>query len=390
MTDKTVCILGGGIGGVIAANLLAKSVGSKARVVLIDKNPDHVFAPSFLWVLTGQRSPKQIKRSLERLRKKGVDFINAEVEKILPEQNKVQAGGQEIDYDYLVVALGAVSNMSAVEGLNEAAINLYSLDGIIKLKQELESFAGGEIVILIPSKPYKCPAAPYETALLLDAVFRKRNMRDKVNISIYTFEPAPMGAAGPKVGQAVIDLIERHNINYQRQVTIKNISPAKKEVIFENGSGKTADLLITIPPHKAPNLLKEASLTNEAGWVPVDRESLKTKYENIFAIGDVAAVKLEGKYKPDKPLMLPKAGVFAHNEAEVVAKNIASLIKKDNKQVKFDGHGSCFLEVGDGTAAFAEGNFFAVPHPEVSMKGPSRLYHQEKVLYEKYWFIRWF
>ena len=199
-----------------------------------------------------------------------------------------------------------------------------------------------------------------------------------------------MGAAGPKVGQSVVDLIEENGINYQRQMTIKNINPAVKEVIFENGATKKADLLITVPPHKVPDLLKEASLTNAAGWVPVDRETLKTKYENIYAIGDVAAVSLEGKYKPDKPLMLPKAGVFAHNEAEVVAKNVASLIKEDGKQVAFDGQGSCFLELGDGTAAFAEGNFFALPHPKVTMKGPSRLLHQEKVLYEKYWFKRWF
>ena len=138
MPERTVCILGGGIGGVVTANRLSKYLGTKTKIVLIDKNPEHVFAPSFLWVLDGRRRPEQIKRSLSCLQKKGIDFINAEVEKILPEQNVVQTTEQEIRYDYLIIALGAAANMAAIDGLSEAAINLYSLEGILKLKQELD------------------------------------------------------------------------------------------------------------------------------------------------------------------------------------------------------------------------------------------------------------
>ena len=390
MAEKTVCVLGGGIGGVVAATRLKKRLGAQARVILIDKSAYHVFQPSFLNVLAGKREPDQIKKRLDRLQKKGVEFINAEVTEIIPERNLVKVAGREIEYGYLVVALGTESNMAAVNGLEGAAINLYSLDGILRAREALAKFAGGEVVILIPSMPYKCPAAPYETAFLIEAELRRRKVGNNANISIYTFEPLPMPTAGPTVGQAIKELLAKRGINFMPGVTIESVNPETKEVTWTNGETKKADLLITIPPHKAPDVVKKAGLTNEAGWIPADAKTLRTEHENIFAIGDVAAVKLEGKYKPDKPLMLPKAGVFAHHEAEVVAANIAAKITGGAVEKEFDGQGSCFLELGDGTAGFAAGDFFDLPQPQVQMKNPSRRWHIYKALLEKYWFWRWF
>ena len=390
MTGKTVCVLGGGSGGVVVANLLRKYLDPPHEIILVDKNPEHVYAPSFLWVLAGKRRPAEIKKSLHSLERKGIRFINSEVKKILPDKNLVRVNDEEITYDYLIVALGAESNMNAISGLNEAAINLYSLEGILQLKEQLEDFNRGELVILIPSMPYKCPAAPYEAAFILDSQFRKKQFRDEVNISIYTFETLPMPTAGPQIGQMLKELLGKRAINFNPGIAVESINPENKEVIFKDGSKKRADLLITIPPHKSPDVVKEALLTNEAGWMPVDKKTLKTEYNNIFAIGDIATIKLEGKYKPDKPLMLPKAGVFAHKEAHVVAKNIASEIKGTFEQKEFDGKGSCFLELGNGVAGFAAGSFFELPHPKVNMKKPSRFWLYLKILFEKYWLRRWF
>ena len=386
MPEKTICVLGGGIGGVAVANRLKSALGAAGRVVIIDKNPDHVFAPSLLWILSGDRRPEDIKRPLAGLAQKGIEFINAEVKAIKPEESLILAGDEQIHYDYLIVALGARANLAAVEGLADAAINLYSLDGILKLKERIETFGGGEVVILIPSMPYKCPAAPYEAAFLLDAAWRRRGLREKANISVYTFEPLPMPTAGPQVGQAIKGMLAARKIDFNPQMTIKSVS-ADKELVFADGTTKRADLLVTIPPHKAPDIVKTAGLTNEAGWIPVDPKTLKTKFDNIFAIGDIATIKLEGKYKPDKPLMLPKAGVFAHAEAQIVAANIAADIKGSGTRREFDGHGACFLELGDGTAGYSKGDFFALPHPKVSMKGPARRFRLYKVLFEKWWFF---
>ncbi len=390
MSQKTICVLGGGIGGVVAANTLKKSLGSAGRVILIDKNPDHLFAPSLLWVLGGSRQAEQIKRPLARLERKGIEFINAGVSGIDPEHKSLVAGGQTIEYDYLIVALGAESNMPAIPGLDEAAINLYTLAGIEDLKKTLAEFKQGEVVLLIPSNPYKCPAAPYEAAFLLDAQLRKGNADGNISINIFTVEPLPMPGAGPKIGQSIKGLLDSRNIGFNPNMEIESIDPGAKEVTFKSSEKVRADLLITIPPHQVPNVVKEAGLTNEAGWIPVDKRSLETQYENVYAIGDVTTIKLDGKYKPEKPLMLPKAGVFAHEEALVVAARIAEDIKGGASKSEFNGHGACMLELGDGTAGYAKGDFYAVPHPMVDMKKPSRRRHYYKVFFEKYWFWRWF
>jgi sulfide:quinone oxidoreductase len=87
---------------------------------------------------------------------------------------------------------------------------------------------------------------------------------------------------------------------------------------------------------------------------------------------------------------LPKAGVFAHNEAEVVARNIVRAITGKGEQQRFTGDGECFIETGGGRAAFGSGNFYAEPAPQIKLKRPGVMLHLGKVAYEKFWLFRWF
>lgn len=386
---STICILGGGIGGVVVARELKRKLGQDARIIVIDKSPDHLFAPSLLWVAAGIRTPEQIKRPLSALKRKGIEFIQAEVTSIEPEKNLVTYKGGEVKYDHLVLSLGAATSLTGIPGLAGSAIDLYSMDGAVKLRDELRSFSGGNAVVVIPAMPYKCPAAPHEAALLVDSVLRKRGVRDNAQISIVTVEPQPMPTAGPAIGAAIKELLTQKQIEFRPLTVLVKVDRETKVMTFTDGSNLRADLLIAIPLHNAPEVVKSSGLTNEGGWVPVDARTMRTKYENVYAIGDLTAIKLEGKYVPDKPLMLPKAGVFAHGEAIVVANNIAALIKGTKHTREFSGLGSCFLELGDGTAGYSKGNFYALPHPKLALKGPARRYHLYKALFEKYWFWRW-
>lgn len=159
----------------------------------------------------------------------------------------------------------------------------------------------------------------------------------------------------------------------------REIDPAARRITFANGASAEFDLLIYVPPHCAPAVVREAALTNEAGWIPVDRHTLQTRFENVFAIDDVTAIPLE----MGRPL--PKAGVFAHGQAEVVANNIAHAWTGKGKPRRFTGAGLCFIKAGGGRASVGKGNFYAEPTPQVDMHGPSLLWHAGKVLYEKYW-----
>src|SRR3990167_11500816 len=169
--QKTIVILGGGTGGLVAANELKKRAGEKARIILIDKNQHHIYVPSFLWLMLGKRQAEKIQKPLSLLRRKGIEFINEEITKIDPENKLVKTQNQSLPYDYLIVSLGAELAPEKIPGLAESGYNLYVLKEVEKLRTDLENFAGGKVAIVISSLPFKCPAAPYEVAFLLDEYF---------------------------------------------------------------------------------------------------------------------------------------------------------------------------------------------------------------------------
>lgn len=382
---KTIVVAGCGIGGIVASNELKKKLGNKARIIVIDKSPRHVFYPSLLWVMLGMRSPEKIQKELSLLNAKGMEFVNSEITEINAGEKyvKLKSGGKAFDYDYLIISLGAGLSPESVEGLKESGYNLYDLEGTVRLEKAVKAFSQGKIAILISKLPFKCPAAPYEAAFLLDSYFRRKGMRRMVDIEIFTPESLPMPVAGQETGKAVKAMLEKRNIKFSPESALISINANKKLIEFGNGKSAKFDLLIFVPPHAAPKVVRESALAGEGGWVPADAATLKTKFEGVYAIGDVAAIKLpDGK-------MLPKAGVFAHAQAEVVAHNIAQEILGKGKMKAFGGNGYCFLEVGDGKAGFSHGNFYSEPR-NIRLKKAGRLWHWGKVLLEKYWFWKWF
>ena len=377
-------ILGGGIAGHVTANLLRKKLGKEHEILLVDKKTQYEFSPSFLWATMGWRKPSQITRNLSSLEKKGIRYINGEVLKIDASARTVKTSVGEFNYDYLVVALGAELAPYAIPEMSGVAHHFYELEASIKLKDAVRNFSGGTVAIGVSSMPFKCPAAPYEAALLLDYHFRKRGIRHKVIFQFFTPESQPMPVAGPRIGSMIRQMLEMRGITYHPNQKLVSFDKEKRELSFEKGEKIGCDLLVAVPPHRVPNVVKDAGLTDGAPYIPVDKWSLKTKYDDVYAPGDVALVKLfDG-------MALPKAGVFAHAQAKVVAHNIAADIGGGEK-VKFDGRGNCFIETGFGKAGFADGEFYAEPRM-VNIKKPSvsRIWHWEKIWFEKYWLWRWF
>lgn len=382
--QKTIVILGGGTGGLVAANRLKKKAGRNARVILIDKSSNYIYAPSFLWLMLGKRQAEKIQKPLSLLRRKGIEFINEEIIKIDPESKLIKTQNKNLQYDYLIVSLGAELVPEKISGLAESGYNLYTLKDVEKLRDDLENFAGGKVAIVVASLPFKCPAAPYEAAFLLNEHFQKSDIGGKTEINIYTPETLPLPAAGSDIGKSVAEMLAERKIGFNPETKLVSINPEKRELQFENGKTANFDLLVFIPPHQGPKVVRDSGLGNEAGWITVDKNTLKTKYDAVFAIGDViAATVASGKPRP-------KAGVFAHHEAEVVAENIARELKGLPADKKYDGRASCFLETGFGKAGFASGNFYTEPSPVVKMKPPARIWHWDKILFERYWLWKWF
>lgn len=384
MSSKTIVILGAGIGGIVAASLLQKHLTRAHRVVLVEREERYVFLPSLLWLMTGQRTPKRISGPLDALKKRGIELIRGNVERIDPRERTIKVNGIELTGDYLVIALGAELAPETIPGVAQAGHNFYTLAGAESLNAARMNFREGRLVVLVSGVPFKCPAAPYEAAMLLEADLRRRGVRDRVAIDLYSPEPGPMGVAGSEVSAMVRQMVESKGIVYHPEQTVAKIDPAARRIYFTNDTTTDFDLLAYVPPHHAPKVVREAGLCGESGWVPVDRGTLETKYPGVYAIGDVTGIPLA----IGKPL--PKAGVFAHKEAEVVAHNIARAITGQGEAQTFQGHGECFVETGDGRAGFGSGNFYAEPKPRIALYPPSRLRHFAKVVYEKYWLFKWF
>lgn len=375
----TALILGGGVGGIVTANELGKRARPGDRVILAERNPMHVFAPSLLWVATGSRRAGDIQRPLQDLLRSGVEVVQGSVTSLDPVNRIVTVNGKQIAADDIVIALGAELSPEAIPGLAEGGHNVYTLAGAQALHETLRSFDDGKIVVLTARAGYKCPAAPYELALLIRDMLRRRGVQAKTSVEVYAAEPAPMGVAGPAVGEAVKGMLREHGITYFPDRQVATVDARARIIRFTDGASATYDVLAFVPPHRAPQVVQDAGLTGESDWIPVDRATLQTRFDGVYAIGDVTSIPLS----IGKPL--PKAGVFAHAQAKIVAENIAKRWRSSAATAHFDGHGACFVETGGFRAALGVGNFYAEPAPAITLRRPSALWHLAKILFEKRW-----
>lgn len=384
MPGTHTIILGGGVGGIVTANTLRKLLPREHTITVIEKRESFFLGATKTWVMMGDRTPEEVSRPVRALERRGIRVMKTEVTAFDPAKREVKAGRRTLRADYLVVALGAAFNVKAVDGL-DAAETFYTMDGALRLRKLIRDFRGGEIVILNPRVPIQCPPAPYEGAFLLDHFYQLRGNRDRVRLSIHTIEPAPMPTAGPQVGQVVREELGRRNIAYHTQRRVKRVDGASKKVLFEDGAEIGYDLLITVPPHEAPAVVRSSGLTNQGGWVPVDPKTLQTSATRVFAIGDVTTLPLPGRYKPDVPLVLPKAAVFADAQGRVVASRIAAEILGREPRDGFEGKGFCFVEMGDLHALGGQGAFFEMPSPKINLQIPDMIQYQEKQEWVRKW-----
>jgi sulfide:quinone oxidoreductase len=384
-----IVILGAGVGGQVVANELRRSLPDEHRVTLIERDARHAFAPSFPWVMTGDRRPAQVTRDVRELVRPGVEVLVGEVRAIDVANRHVEFDGDAVAYDYLVVALGAELAPELIPGLAAGAHTFYTLEGATRLRATLDQVDTGTVAVVVSALPYKCPGAPHEGAMLLADFFRRQGRGKSVSVHLFTPEPQPMPVAGPALGDAVRQMLEQRGVAFHPSDKLTAVKADTRELLFEGKAPVTYDLLVAIPPHRPPALVRAAGLANESGWIPVNRQTLATSYERVFAIGDVTTVPVPGRWKPEVPLLLPKAGVFAHAQALVVAHRIAAEIRGAVPTDTFCGDGFCMLEAGEDLAGVAFGDFFHEPSPSVQVKSLGRAWHLGKVLFERWWLSPW-
>jgi len=376
---KRVLILGGGFGGIATARRLKQKLADEVEVILVDRRDHFMAGFRKSWALVGESTLEEGQKPLESLSRIGVRVMRESVTSINPQGRAAEVGGQRIDADALVVALGAELIPNAVPGFQEHAFNVYDPLGIPRAAQALNEFQGGRLMIGIFGAPYKCPPAPYEMSLLISDKLKARG----VKASIEVFSPQPMSL--PILGQVSCDLIEGrladNGITFYPNHKATSIEAG--EVVFAN-KRISFDLLLGVPPHKPPAVVREGGLVGQSGWVDVDKHTLETSFAEVYAIGDVVQIMLAN----GKPL--PKAGLFAEQMGETVAERIASGFLGEEPTATFKGEGGCYLEVGGGKAMMVRGSFLAEPEPVVTLTEATSEFLNEKRSFETQRLSEWF
>lgn len=365
-----VIVLGGGVGGTLAANLISKQLGADGTVSVIDPVGMHVYQPGFLYVALGQANGRWLAQDERHLLRDAVQMVIDRAVKIDPAQRTVTlARGNTLAYDYLVVATGSRLAREEIPGLIEGAHDFYSLEGAIRLREALRTFAGGRIVMGVAGIPYKCPPAPVEFVFMLEEFLRKRGIREKSTITLAS--PLTRAFTIETTSKVVQPILERRGIELATFFNVEAVLPDKKLVTSIEGEELPYDLLVLVPPHRGAQVIDESGLGDERGWVPVSRATLQhERFDTIFAIGDATN------------LPISKSGSTAHFEAPVVASQIAARVRGTKPKENYGGRVMCFLETGRRQATTIR---FDYDHPPVSPK-PSQLWHYAKWAFNRvYW-----
>lgn len=384
--SKTVLILGAGTGGIVTAYQLSRLAGNDGEInpvniLLFEREEKNVLGPLLLWLMAGKRHPEQVYRATKRLEGNGIEVVPGAIEKIDPEEITVTVGGREYRGDYMVVALGM--EQKPYHRLNDFGYDFYTMEGAEALHEHLEEFRGGRVAVVVPSLPVKGPTAPYQAALLIDDLLRRRGLHEVSEVSLYSPEPEPLPLAGGELAGMVKGLLAEKGIHYYPGHQV--VSATHDTLAFENGVLAPYDLLVYTPRFTCPEVVRESGLAGESGWVEVDPRTLQTRFPDVYAIGDITDIPLEWGDT------LPKTGAFAQKQGQVVAWNLVQKIFGDSSAPKeYKGEGQLYIETGEGKAGTIEGNFYAWPFPVIRVHKPDHFGVLAKVWSEKVWWMKYF
>src|SRR6266545_3470093 len=365
-----IVVLGGGVGGTLAANLLARHLGHDAHVTVIDPTGMHVYQPGFLYAALGKANGRWLARDERTLLRKDVDLVVEAATLVEPAQGLVRlAHGGSLAWDYLVLATGARLVGETVPGLIEGAHEFYSLEGALRLREALRRFGGGRVLVGVAGIPYKCPPAPVEFTLMLDQYLRQGGFRDRSQVTLLS--PLNRAFTIESASKLVQPIMERRGIGLETFFNVESVDPSAGVVESLEGEKAEYDLLVLMPPHRGQPVIDESNLGDPGGWLPTNKHTLQLEgHERIFAMGDATN------------LPVSKSGSTAHFEAPVVASRITSLVRGTAPKTNYGGRVMCFLETGDGRATALR---FDYEHPPTPPR-PSRAWHAAKWMFNRlYW-----
>jgi sulfide:quinone oxidoreductase len=352
---KKVVIVGAGDGGTFTANLLASQLrdeiqGGLMSVQLVGEHLEHPFQPGSLDIAFKGAPPDKYVKDETGLLREGVDFIQDPATKIdLRGRSVTTKSNKILNYDFLVIATGAVADPSGIPGLAEGSMNFHTGGKNSQLIwKALETFEGGTVVVAIAGTPHKCPPAPNEAAFMLDELFRGRGIRDKVKIRFLTPYPRPYPAE--KISRVIEPMFRERGIEVTIFFNVDSVDPTQRKIYSLEGESVDYDMLIAIPPHHGADVIINSGIGDADGYVPTDKGTMRVVgQQGVYAIGDATNIPVS------------KSGVVAHLQSVVVAHNIVAEIEKSTDLLEYNGRINCPMEVGHRRAIFVSATYTSPP-----------------------------
>jgi sulfide:quinone oxidoreductase len=371
-----VVILGAGFAGLELSSRLSAELADKADITLIDQSDSFIFGFSKLDVMFARRTLDEVRLFYRNISKPGVTFRQESVLSIDPGRKRVVTNAGVYDADVLVVALGADLAPEATPGVDECGYEFYSPGGAARVRDILPAFSGGNVVIAVLGGFFKCPPAPYETAVLLHEYLSRRGVRDATTIHLVTPMAKPIPISD-ETSDALIGLLDERGIRHSHASWITRLDPAAKVAYLKDGRELPFDLFLAVPVHRAPPVVVESELT-EDGWIPVDPATFATRFPDVYAVGDVTSAPV------------PRAGVIAEGEASTLADVLVARIAGGPPAAPYTGELTCYIEMGDDRVGIVDANFLSGPAPTALFAPPSLEGAEDKRRFASSRRHRWF
>jgi sulfide:quinone oxidoreductase len=373
--SQHLLILGAGTAGTMMANHLRRRLSKKDwRITVVDRSDKHLYQPGLLFLPFGTYTEDQIIRETREFIPPGVDFVQAEIDRIEPARRLVAlANGIEINYDLLIIATGCRTAPEETEGMlgPKWRVNIhdfYTLDGARALRKQLADFPGGRVVIHLNEVPVKCPVAPLEFIFLADTYFRERGIRDRVTLTFVT--PLSGAFTKPKASKKLGHLLGDKGIELVTDFVAERIDQEEDKLVCYDGREVPYDLLVTVPTNMGDEAVRRSNLGDDLDYIETNRHTLQSvNFPDIFVLGDATN------------LPASKAGSVAHFESETLADNLILHIEGKPLKEEFDGHSNCFIESGNGKALLIDFNYEHEPHegPFPFRFGPLKLLEESRL-----------
>ena len=377
MSAPKVVVLGAGFGGLELSSRLSEELGNDVRVTLIDKSDSFVFGFAKLDVMFGKRRSDEVRSYYRDVAKPGVEFRQEVIESIDPVAKRVVTDHGTYDADVLVVALGADLDPGATPGLAEGGYEFYSVAGAERVRDVLPTFSAGVAVVGVLGPFFKCPPAPFETALLFHEMLEARGVRGDVKMYVLSSLPSPVPISA-EISAAILAALAERDIEFWPQSRVTALDPATHVATVDDGRTLSYDLFLGVPVHVAPPVVTASGLTESDGWIGVDPATFATKFPDVYAVGDVTSAPV------------PRAGVFAEGEARTLAEVLLAQLRGGDPPPPYGGVAACYVEWGGGLVGRVNVEVLGDTPPHGSFTPPSTAITAEKVEFGASRRRRWF